>query len=82
MTKVPLHRSECDASLVYECDQTMGQFPFMVYRHWFVPKQLIFGFWLSQTNIESKVTLSFEERTQVDSLNKLLQNRMSLLVVS
>lgn len=79
---MPLHRSECDASLVDEYDQTMGQFPFMVYKHWFVPKQLIFGFWLSQTNIESKVTLSFEERTQVDSLNKLLQNRMSLLVVS
>lgn len=47
LTKVPLHRSECDASLVDECDQTMGQFPFMVYKHWFVPKQLIFGFWLS-----------------------------------
>lgn len=47
LTKVPLHRSECDASLVDECNQTMGQFPFMVYKHWFVPKQLIFGFWLS-----------------------------------
>lgn len=82
LTGNALHRSECDSSLVDERDETMGQFPFMVYKHWFVPKQFIFGFWLSQTDIETKVTLSFEERTQVEFLNKLLQSRMNLLVVS
>ena len=63
LTDVKIHRSKFNKNV--SRDATMGNYPYLVYKHWFIPKNLIIDFWLTQTDIDKRPTLTLEERNLI-----------------
>ena len=71
--KVTLEVSACDETLLEECDHLVGQWPILVYQHWFVPRRYIWQFLCHQLcDFDDAQALTEAEKEQVHAVSRLV----------
>lgn len=68
--------SESDA-----VDDVYGEYPFLLYKHFFITRRNILRFLKQMTNINQRMTLSPEERNQIEHLETLIEHRLHIVTV-
>ena len=82
-TGVELEVVDCEEALMDATNTLNGQFPVLIYKHFFIPRQYILDFWKVATNIDGENTsLQTADKYQIHHHSQLIQDRLSLILVS
>lgn len=75
---VKLQVTSCNESLIDNAhDAFDGQYPVLVYKHWFIPRRYIWQFWCKLSEIDDDLPQAALDQTKI--LSELILNRLSVL---
>ena len=68
--KVELKVIQCDESLIHESGAHEGQYPILIYKHWFISRKYIWQFWCHLSDIDNKIAkLNEDEKEKTHHLS-------------
>ena len=68
---INLKTASCDESIIDEANDAFdGQYPILIYKHWFIPRRYIWQFWCQLSEID--IDLSDEAKEETKVLSELI----------
>jgi hypothetical protein len=62
-------------------DDVYGEYPFLLYKHFFITRKNILRFCKQMTSINQRLTLSVDDRNAIEHLETLLIHRLHIVNV-